>query len=705
MIRGSIRCFLFALGLVLAASCATTGTQSGEGTAPGDPAAGEEASEEGTSVEGLYGSDGAPGVDGAEEATTDTAVPADGGGDTPEGTEGLEPMPEPETPGEAIEPTVEGATGEDGGDSAPAAPVLGAGGDVLVQEYRAACETADWALAEEKLGALLGLSPDYAKGHYELAVVKVRLGKSNEAIDSAIKAFETDPKAVDAGRLAIALLARAGRLPEAESLAEAAAAKDVKNVDLQNLKVDVLVERREYLRVIETARRLLKQDEINVPVMKNLARAYYLMGKEKTARYVFKRAQELVKNDPEILYYLALISDKTERDRKKVLAAYGKVIAARPDFPEALNNVGMVFFGTRNWELAAEKFAEAVKFAPGVAEFKLNLANAQRNLNNFEEADRIYQELIEQRPEHAATYYNRGLLFLENDFGGLDKETRLRKAADLLKQYKDVVGRELRAEDPADLYIKEAIEMADEVKKGKEEELTMQAELAEKLKNLAPQAEVKVKELEDVRKKLVAGMEAWKSVENADKVALFQEVITGFDEMVMTMVADLRSAVENKVVEDIEYLLPELDVALEDFQPTIDEAFEEPPPEVQVPPEAGEEVAPGEEGTGAGDLEPVVEGDATGELVPEETPFEEPTVEPVEAEPPVEEEPLVEPAEEGPPIEEEPLVEPLEEGPPIEEEAPVEPLEEGPPIEEEAPVEPLEEGPPIEEEPLVEPVE
>ncbi|MBM4354042.1 MAG: tetratricopeptide repeat protein [Deltaproteobacteria bacterium] len=583
--------------LVLLAGCATVG-------APARTE--EEPAAEGPPVVELSGE----GEGAAVEPAADGAFPADPTDPTAAvAPEGVIPLPgEDDT---AI-PEVEGGAPAE----AETLPT-GAGWD----RFREARDQADWAAAQQILGQIVAANPTDARAHLELARVLVRFNRLDAATDSARKAFELDRTQVAAGRLAIALLSRQNRVDEADALAEAAAASDARNIDLQVLKVDVLVARKEYLRAIELARSLLKLDEVNVAVMKGLARAYFLMGKEKTAQYIFKRALELEPGDTEILYYLALIIDHTSQDRTKVLAAFSKVVAVKRDFPEALNNMGMIYYRTRNYEEAALHFAEAVKFAPEFVEAQLNLANAYRGLGQFDRSDQVLVGLSQARPDFAPSYFNRGLLYWENEFGGLSQEERILKAVELLRKYKDVAGRSLAADDPADKYIKEALDYVDSMRKAKEEEVKLKAEAEAKLGRLKPEAEAEVRSMGELRARLVKGMEAWQTAGNVDKVNEFQALITDYDEGLLNVVTELKNAIDAASAEDVEYYLGELRNSAGDFQSRVDEIFAEPPPEPEAPPElapepVAEPVAEPVPDTGSPIEYPSVEPDPTGEGAP-----------------------------------------------------------------------------------------
>jgi tetratricopeptide (TPR) repeat protein len=557
--------------LALALSCATSRNEKGNGASPtaaaDQPEGTAEAQPEGT-------------------AATAEGEPPAAGEATPAGGE---TAPDP---GEAAATPAETPV-----DSQPATPSGLPSDDPAVMEFLAARQQADWKLAEEKLEAIMRQSPSDSKALYNLALVVSRQGRLEEGAAKAIKALEADSTNVAAGRLAIALLGRLGRPSEAEAAIEAAANAQPKNVDVQSLKLELLMAKKEYQRAIDSASQLLKLDEVNVPVMKNLARAYYLVGKHKTAKFVYDRALELEKGDPEILYYLALIGTKNESlDRTQAMALWSKVLAVRPDLPEALNNVGNLFYETRNYEQAAEKFAEAVKAAPDFKEAKLNLANALRGAKQFPEADRTYDELAREHPDYAAAYFNRGLLYLENEFAGLGVVERMEKAAAYLRQYKEVAGRELRASDPADSYIREALQMAEEYKKAQEEESKAAAESAAKFERMGPVAVELLQAHKERRARMEKALAAWQAAANTDKVNLFQGLIAEYDELMNYTYSELQSAYDNKSGDDIESLQESVKGSLEEFQPKIDDAFSEPPPEAETPPpsETPSEMPPGE---------------------------------------------------------------------------------------------------------------
>lgn len=214
-----------------------------------------------------------------------------------------------------------------------------------------------------------------------------------------------------------------------------------------------------------------------------------------------------------------------------------------------------------------------------------------------------------------------------------------------------------------DQYIKEALDLSKQVETAKEEEARYKSEQEAKFQRLKPEVEGLVGELAAMREKLTKSMECWKAQANMDKFNEFQTLVTEFDDLVGGQVADLTSALDNKLPDDMEYIMEDLNILLEEFRPKVDDALAEPcetaeEPPAEEPPVEEPPVEPGVpvEEPGVAPVEPLVEPVAPGGE-PVESLYGEP--EPAEPEAEV---PVVEPEPEAPPIE--------PEAPPIEPEGP-----------------------------------
>jgi tetratricopeptide (TPR) repeat protein len=212
---------------------------------------------------------------------------------------------------------------------------------------------------------------------------------------------------------------------------------------------------------LELATARLAEDQVDVEAMKVLGYLYYKMGKRQTAKHVFSNALSMAPDDHELNYCLAFLVEEEELGNlARVVDSYVRVLATNPDHPEALNNNGLLFLKIRQYDGAARLFRQALQQTPAARGPKLNLATALRGAGDFEEAEKLYSELVLEHPEYPAAHFNRGLLYLEDAFGDLDRAARLEKAAQFFNIYVELMGERLSADDPAVGYVKEATTLA-----------------------------------------------------------------------------------------------------------------------------------------------------------------------------------------------------------------------------------------------------
>jgi lipoprotein NlpI len=67
---------------------------------------------------------------------------------------------------------------------------------------------------------------------------------------------------------------------------------------------------------------------------------------------------------------------------------YEKALRTRPDYPEALNNLGVALAGERRFKEAIEKFTAAIRLRPDYGKAHGNLAAAFYSTGRYEQAMR-----------------------------------------------------------------------------------------------------------------------------------------------------------------------------------------------------------------------------------------------------------------------------------------------------------------------------
>ena len=78
-----------------------------------------------------------------------------------------------------------------------------------------------------------------------------------------------------------------------------------------------------------------------------------------------------------------------------------KALTARPAYPEALNNLGILYLRTGRPEEAKKSFEESIRLAPGYDQSYLNLARVYSIEGDKKKAKAVLLELLKQHPDHA----------------------------------------------------------------------------------------------------------------------------------------------------------------------------------------------------------------------------------------------------------------------------------------------------------------
>jgi Flp pilus assembly protein TadD len=78
-----------------------------------------------------------------------------------------------------------------------------------------------------------------------------------------------------------------------------------------------------------------------------------------------------------------------------------RALKSRPDYPEALNNLGILYLRTQRRDDAVASFEKCIRVAPQFDQAYLNLARVYSIENAPEKARAVLLELLKQRPDHA----------------------------------------------------------------------------------------------------------------------------------------------------------------------------------------------------------------------------------------------------------------------------------------------------------------
>jgi tetratricopeptide (TPR) repeat protein len=78
-----------------------------------------------------------------------------------------------------------------------------------------------------------------------------------------------------------------------------------------------------------------------------------------------------------------------------------RALKARPAYPEALNNLGVLYLVTQRRDQAVASFEECIRVAPGFDQAYLNLARVYALEGTRDKARELLLDLLKRNPNHA----------------------------------------------------------------------------------------------------------------------------------------------------------------------------------------------------------------------------------------------------------------------------------------------------------------
>jgi Flp pilus assembly protein TadD len=87
-------------------------------------------------------------------------------------------------------------------------------------------------------------------------------------------------------------------------------------------------------------------------------------------------------------------------DTAKAYEHLQRALKSRPDYPEALNNLGILYLMTRRRDEAIASFEQCIRVAPSFDQAYLNLARVYALEGAQDKARSVLSDLLQQHPDH-----------------------------------------------------------------------------------------------------------------------------------------------------------------------------------------------------------------------------------------------------------------------------------------------------------------
>lgn len=286
------------------------------------------------------------------------------------------------------------------------------------------------------------LDPLLVMARYNAGVLCEKLGNNAQAKGHYIAALALQPELAFAAQNLTRLRVRSGQLLEAERDLRIRINNRPEDLGLRNQLVELFLSRGDLDAAFTESKRILKSDERNVIAMIHLATYYQRQKKYELAMMVLDNALQIAPAEASVhharsVVYLAL------GQKAPALESLKKATEARPDFPEAQNNLGVLLIEAQDYYAAALALEKAVKSSPDFVQARLNLGNAYRGARDYKKALEQYELAFRLGQNNPDTLFDLALTYLDGGTDlkpGLTPQSKLDRSLAFFESFKKAGG-------------------------------------------------------------------------------------------------------------------------------------------------------------------------------------------------------------------------------------------------------------------------
>lgn len=127
---------------------------------------------------------------------------------------------------------------------------------------------------------------------------------------------------------------------------------------------------------------------------------------------LFKHALAVTKNNVIAEYNLGMYYQESRRT-EEALACYRKTLQMKPDYQDALNNIGYLLIGQKKFGEAMQYFEAALRANPNSVEARNNIGRALCEAGKTDEGIAQYLLALKSKPDHVGVLNNLGNVYAE----------------------------------------------------------------------------------------------------------------------------------------------------------------------------------------------------------------------------------------------------------------------------------------------------
>jgi tetratricopeptide (TPR) repeat protein len=311
--------------------------------------------------------------------------------------------------------------------------------------------------ATQAFQAALSADSNAYMAAYNLGVLADRDGHEGREMQYYHQALRIQPDYELAIEGIARIHVRRGNAAEAVSFVQPLAQQWERNLHIQAILGEVLVQANRPEDGIEAARRALRRDERFVPAMVVLVKANLQLGRQELAESILNQAIETNANVAE-LHYLRGRMYQEQGQLAPALESYRQAIQLEPAYTDARMALGFQQLAAGNYTDALTQFQTAAQLAPTLPAVRLALADALRATRQWAQAKTEFDRVQEMEPQNAQVHFDIAMMYREAGAeapGVSDALSAYQRAVTELNRYRELMGPRLARDDPSETYLEE----------------------------------------------------------------------------------------------------------------------------------------------------------------------------------------------------------------------------------------------------------
>ena len=283
----------------------------------------------------------------------------------------------------------------------------------LSEELAKKTEGVDSSWLEMELKKILAIDPQYNAARYNLAVLIEQRGDREGARKALERIHDDDPNFAPAAENLAAMAVRDGNVAEASAIYKRIISKDPTNITSRLGLARLLLREKKYKKAIGLCRYVLQRKADAIEAFRVLAQSYKAINDIPMAELIIGRGLKVAAKDIELHTLLAEILLGRD-DLSAGVSKLKEIIRMDPKGLTARARLASIAMAYRDFGNASQQYEAILKDKKDNWDARVGLAVSYKGLGRFDQAERIYSDLLRERPGDAEVLWNMSVLYHRN---------------------------------------------------------------------------------------------------------------------------------------------------------------------------------------------------------------------------------------------------------------------------------------------------